>query len=879
MSVNGQANYSIKGFVFSSSDKSPLQQASVVLYKLIKDDDKEIVSFSFSKKDGSFIVTSKLFDTCSYVLIASHVNFDKEEKKIHLLSDSLTSLNFFLIPSETSLKEIVIESKAPVRIKNDTIEFKADSFRNVQTRKVEDLLRNIEGFKVEADGRITYRGKEVKALLLDGDDLTQDQYQLLTRNLNADIVDKLQVIDNYNKNRIMGGLLESNQAAINLKLKKGLQGKLNGSVTGAASPEGRYEGDVSLVWLKAKFKMIGLFNANNIAKDATGLLRYQQFGNAGGLQQQGELTKKIVNGTGLINSGTVAAPDISREYVLDNRNLFSSPLFHTRINKTLKLAFRFYGVSDQLFFNGGNSSFTTLNQQNRWSLTNNQQSEIKRQNISGAAELSHDNLKKFAGHLNLQAGWVKDDNRFTNQTTGFFTDTLSENINATRWGYTAAYNGAVKLNEYQVLSLQSNVSFIPERKQFETQTNRLHLFYNRPDSFRFFNQSTNADVLNWQSNISVFRKKGSKTLKVGYENSLQNLTIYNDVTSQKKLLSSVNREIVFLQNRLSLQTVKQFTAKSSIKLNFSPGIGSVSDNSQTGKNKNFILWKLSAGYTYKIKAFSGFNFLVSTVKELPNPLLFHPANMINANASVITGGEMVKPVEAYTANVSFSNFKIISKQSLLISTNVRFARTDYAGNILLLPQYNVTTWGMVNNNRQAGVNIDFGSFVFPLNSTFRVSSFASFSINNQLLNTQPVENKTSYGGFTFTWVPSFKMPVGWQIDFSKSFFYNEQTNQSIIVKNNNQTTNILIKLRSAFKGNYYAGTQYNYLQLSPQQQFHLWSLFQNIVINKNLNADFVVHNLLNNRLYAQRNNTVNVVNENTFTGIGRYLLLKINWSF
>jgi hypothetical protein len=281
-----------------------------------------------------------------------------------------------------------------------------------------------------------------------------------------------------------------------------------------------------------------------------------------------------------------------------------------------------------------------------------------------------------------------------------------------------------------------------------------------------------------------------------------------------------------LQNRLNLQAVKQLTGKSSIKLNVNSGIGTVSDNRLIEKNTNYFLWKLSAGYTYKMKAFSGFNFLVSSVKELPNPLLFHPADMINANASVITGGETVKPVEAYTATISFSNFKIMSKQSLLISSNLRHARTDYVANSLLFPQYNVTTWGLVNNNRHAGVNIDFGSFVFPLNSTFRVSSFAFYSINNQLLNTQPVENKTSYGGFTFTWVPSFKIPIGWQIDFSKSFFYNEQINKNQVIKNNNLTTNILIKLRSAFKGNYYMGTQYNFLQLSPQQQFHLWSLFK-----------------------------------------------------
>jgi hypothetical protein len=181
---------------------------------------------------------------------------------------------------------------------------------------------------------------------------------------------------------------------------------------------------------------------------------------------------------------------------------------------------------------------------------NQQESVITCKNISGAAELSHDNLKKFAGHLNLLAGWVKDNNRFTNQSTGFFTDTLAENINASRWGYAAAYSGAVKLNEYQVLSLQSNISFIPERKQFETQTNRLHLFYNIADSFWFFNQSTNADVLNWQSCISVFRKKGTKTLKFGYENSLQNLIICNDVFSQNKLLSNENREIFFCKTGL-----------------------------------------------------------------------------------------------------------------------------------------------------------------------------------------------------------------------------------------------------------------------------------------------------------------------------------------
>lgn len=418
--LHGQGLIKIKGRVFSELNGESVFQASIIITKSEKDK-KSIISYGFSKNDGFFEIIVNLEKFATYSIKCSHISYLNQEKNIFINgTDSVFVFDFYLSPSRNQLSEIVIENKEPARIKKDTVEFTADSFRTAQTRKVEDLIRNIEGFKVESDGRITYRGKEVKALLLDGDDLTQDQYQLLTRNLNADMVDKLQVIENYNKNRIMGGLLESNQAAINLKLKKGMQGKLNGSVSAAGSVEGRYEGDATLVWLKSRFKMVYLANANNIAKDATGLLRYQEEGNASFLQQREELSRKIVNGLGLVNSGTVSAPDIAKEYVLNNKNYFTSPLLHFRINKSLKLAARIYGVEDALFFNGQRSSETIIDEQNKWSVQNVLSSEKKRQNVAGNIELLHDNLKRVAGGLNIQWGWANTTDLYRNKTAGFF---------------------------------------------------------------------------------------------------------------------------------------------------------------------------------------------------------------------------------------------------------------------------------------------------------------------------------------------------------------------------------------------------------------------------------------------------------------------------
>lgn len=868
----------ITGSVLSLVDNKPIPQASVVLYQVVNVESRSIISYAISNSQGKFIINTILSDTCIYLLSTSHIGFEKEDQKLSFIkSDTVISIDFFLTPSKNQLSEIIIENKQPVRIKKDTVEFTADSFRTVQTRKVEDLIRNIEGFRVESDGRITYRGKEVKALLLDGDDLTQDQYQLLTRNLNADMVDKLQVIDNYNKNRIMGGLLESNQAAINLKLKKGMQGKLNGSVSAAGSVEGRYEGDATLVWLKSRFKMVYLANANNIAKDATGLLHYQESGNASFLQQRDDLSKKIVNGLGLVNAGTVTSPDIAKEYMLDNKNFFTSPLLHFRINKSVKLAARIYAVEDALFFKGQRSSETFIDEQTKWNVQNVLASEKKRQNIAGNIELSHDNLKRFAGGLNAQWGWANAKDFYRNETSGFFSDTLNERVNANRIGYAGAYMGALKLSEFNVLNLQSSFSVIPERQRFNTNTDRLQLFYGIDNRYQLFAQATNGTVSNQQNSISFLHKKGKVTYRLGYETNWQKLAMLNSVVSEDSVLSISDNSVSFFENRLSFLTVYQLSGKSSVKFLLNSGIGS-GKNTMHGKDQ-FFLWRANAEYVYKLKVFSGLRLSLLSARELPSIMYFHSQNMITANASVISGATRILPQEYYTAALSFSNFKIVSKFSLLAGINIRYGKTDYTGNSILQPQYTLREWGLVTNNRQAGVNFDIGSFVFPLNSTFRLSSNANFSINNQLLNSKEVENRVFFGRFTLTWVPSFKIPVSWQVDFSKDFFENRQFNESQTLFNKNNTTDVLVKLRTAFKGNYYIGTQYNYLSLTENQEFHLLGIFQNLTLTKKLNVDLVAHNLLNNKHFVQRVNSPNTRSENTFIGVGRYFLLRVNYSF
>lgn len=155
-------------------------------------------------------------------------------------------------------------------LNKDTLTFDVEAIKSIQTRKVSDLLSNIRGFTIEPDGRILFKGREVEALLINDDDVAQNEYGLLTKNLDAAIVSKIHVYDNYHKNRLMGKASKSGKLAVNLELKSNIEGKLSGSVMVGVGTKERYEVDGNLIWLKGKLKVIELMNFNNTSQSKRG---------------------------------------------------------------------------------------------------------------------------------------------------------------------------------------------------------------------------------------------------------------------------------------------------------------------------------------------------------------------------------------------------------------------------------------------------------------------------------------------------------------------------------------------------------------------------------------------------------------------------------
>ncbi|MEY5046150.1 MAG: hypothetical protein RL713_1375, partial [Bacteroidota bacterium] len=96
------------------------------------------------------------------------------------------SRDTFPSQSHLVLPEIQIKGNALVaKRRGDTLIFSADRFKRPEAIRLEQLLSNVPGFQVDASGRISFNGRPIKKLMLDGDDLTAENYQLISRNLRS----------------------------------------------------------------------------------------------------------------------------------------------------------------------------------------------------------------------------------------------------------------------------------------------------------------------------------------------------------------------------------------------------------------------------------------------------------------------------------------------------------------------------------------------------------------------------------------------------------------------------------------------------------------------------------------------------------------------
>ena len=245
ISLNSGATV-INGVLLDSQDTTALIEATVKLLKASKD--STMVKGTTTDINGVFNI--KGVKPGHYLLRFSYLGYNDVIKHVSVGEDG-RDVNIGAVtmdPNTIMLKEaVVVGVKSPITVKEDTIEFNADTYKTQANAVVEDLLKRLPGVEVGSDGKITANGKEVKKILIDGKEFFSDDPTVASKNIPAEMINKLQVIDRKSDLARLTGVDDGDdETVINLTVKKGMNNGWFGTVNAGYGTDKRYAGNVMI---------------------------------------------------------------------------------------------------------------------------------------------------------------------------------------------------------------------------------------------------------------------------------------------------------------------------------------------------------------------------------------------------------------------------------------------------------------------------------------------------------------------------------------------------------------------------------------------------------------------------------------------------------
>lgn len=95
------------------------------------------------------------------------------------------------------LGNVTITGVNPVVFKEDTVQYSVSAYKVRENAPIEDVIKKIPGMDVARDGTVTAQGKQVTKVRVNGKDFFGGDVLSATRNLPADVIESVQVIDDY----------------------------------------------------------------------------------------------------------------------------------------------------------------------------------------------------------------------------------------------------------------------------------------------------------------------------------------------------------------------------------------------------------------------------------------------------------------------------------------------------------------------------------------------------------------------------------------------------------------------------------------------------------------------------------------------------------
>lgn len=889
MAFAQQSGVNVTGSVVEQGSDTPIEQATV---RLLNVKDSAMVRGVVSARNGSF--TLKNVKKGSYLLHITFIGYDPLYQPLQITGkkNPVNVGKLELSDGAIELGEAVVIGKAPeVTVRNDTVEYNADSYKVTEGSVLEDLLKKMPGVEVDSEGKITVNGKEVKKVMVDGKEFFSDDPKVASKNLPAKMIDKLQVLDKKSDMAQMIGFDDGEEeTVINLTVKPGMKQGWFGNAYGGYGSKDRYEGNAMVNRFVNNDQITFMGGANNTNNMGFSDLASTMFSGMGG---GGGRRGGFGAGSGITSSGN-AGLNFSKEFKPDKLTLGGNTRYSHSDNDARSKSDR------QNILPGDSSSYDNSEAMSRTKSDN--------FGVDFRLEWKPDTMTQLIFRPSFSFSHSMNDNFSDATTLDNERDTVNTN-KSSNYSESNGYNLNASIDFSRKLNNKGRVFSATlsggNSDSYSDGMNRSDIVYfNQTDALknsiidqrsRYDNKGFNYRAyVSWvepighnnfiQATYSISQRK-QEALKNVYNQDADG--IYNVLDSAYSQSYRNN----FISQRASL-SFKSQRAKFNytIGLNLDPSYSSsenfVGDTTLSKITRKVVNLSPMAQFNYMFDKRTNLRIMYNGRTSQPSMTQLQPVADISDPTNITIGNPDLNP--RYTNNVfiRFQQFTPEKQRAFMIMANGSYIIND----IVSYTSYNqetgvkTTTYKNVNGNYSGNVRMMLNT---PLkNKKFSINSMtmASFANSNGYINEEKNTNRnlilSERGGIDFR---SSYLDLG----VNGNIRYNATSNS--LQKENNQNTfnygaggytTIYLPLNFKIESDVNWSTNSGYGDGFKQNEV-LWnaSASKSFLKNNQGTLRFKIYDILQQRSNISRSVTASYIQDSEYNTLGSYFMVHFIYRF
>jgi hypothetical protein len=275
-----QDGINIKGKLSSAKNQEAIGYAAAVLIEKTDSTKRTGALTNFSGEFNFSNIKKK-----SYFLKLSALGYKSFTMKVEAEVKDIDLGEIKLEEDAIALKEVNVTA-ANMVIKKDTVEYNAAAFKTKPNAAVEDLLKKLPGVEIDRDGNILVQGQKVSRLTVDGKDFFGTDPKTATKNLPADAIAKVQIVDSKTLEAKATGIDDGQrEKVLNLTIKADKKNGWFGNANLAGGTTDKYNSYLSANHFNKNLQFAILGMSNNVGNSNFGFSDLNSFsgGNIGNI--------------------------------------------------------------------------------------------------------------------------------------------------------------------------------------------------------------------------------------------------------------------------------------------------------------------------------------------------------------------------------------------------------------------------------------------------------------------------------------------------------------------------------------------------------------------------------------------------------------------